>query len=235
MLNDYFVYDGVNSKTLGLQLQSFVEVASPNANVTTKKVPGMNGVLNMWDGSYGNRECVANCFVLENYVNDYVSNILQLGFRNSTYRRLELSNDPDCFMMARLESAGDTDVRCGVLAPIKLKFDCKPQKYTKSGEFPLTFSKSGKLYNTGMTALPLITVYGNGSGKIKVGGTAVTINSISSYVTLDCEIQDAYKGLENKNSTISADEFPQLGPGENSISFSGDITKLEITPRWWHL
>lgn len=61
--------------------------------------------------------------------------------------------------------------------------------------------------------------------------TTVSINK----VTLDSELQDAYDGTVNKNSSIilNGGEFPSLEPGDNDITFSGGVTEVEITPRWW--
>ena len=63
----------------------------------------------------------------------------------------------------------------------------------------------------------------------------VQIKNLSSSLTLDCELQDAYKGLENHNADISAPEFPVLEAGENRIGWTGGVTHIEIIPRWWTL
>jgi phage-related protein len=52
---------------------------------------------------------------------------------------------------------------------------------------------------------------------------------------LDCDLQNAYNGNGNRNMYIDAPEFPVLKNGENKISFSGGITKIQIIPRWWEL
>ena len=67
-----------------------------------------------------------------------------------------------------------------------------------------------------------------------IGDTTVRFSEISDFVVLDCDLQDAYKNLENKNSTMTG-SFPGLAPGENIVTFSGGITKIEIIPRWWTL
>ena len=78
-----------------------------------------------------------------------------------------------------------------------------------------------------------ITVYGNGAGALTIGGNIIQISEIDEYVTLDSDTQNAYKGTANKNSTVSLATFPVLQPGKTGISWSGGITKVEITPRWW--
>ena len=75
---------------------------------------------------------------------------------------------------------------------------------------------------------------GSGSGTVTIGNTTVSLTDISEYVMLDCDIQDAYKGVVNKNSTMTG-SFPKIEGGEQVVSFTGGITSLEITPRWWTL
>ena len=70
---------------------------------------------------------------------------------------------------------------------------------------------------------------------LRIGEYSVQFKNIEEYVMLDCDTQNAYKGTENKNNTISAATFPKLEHGENQIGWSGGITGIEITPRWWTL
>ena len=104
----------------------------------------------------------------------------------------------------------------------------------KSGEATKTLTGSGTLTNiTKFDALPIITVYGSGVGTVTVNDTTVSISEIDSYIVLDCELMDAYKGTVNKNPYISAVDFPVLKAGVNNISFTGGVTSLDIVPRWW--
>lgn len=235
MLEDYFVFDGVSSRDLGIVLQEAVGIEGAVANVTKKTIPGRNGVLHFYDGSYGNRTMEAKCYVLQEKATVALDQINRWLFQTPGYRRLELSTEPDFYRMARISTGPDVDIRANLLAPFKLKFDSMPQKFMTSGEITTTITGMMSLYNSGFTSKPLITVYGSGAGVLTVGGTSVQIKSIDQYVTLDCELQDAYKGVENKNSTIYALEFPTLPPGDVLITWTGGITKVEITPRWWML
>jgi phage-related protein len=84
------------------------------------------------------------------------------------------------------------------------------------------------------TALPLIRAYGTGT--FTINGITVQITSASSYTDIDCDLQECFKDTlaTNCNGNVVLTTFPELKPGENTISMSG-ITKLEITPRWWRL
>ena len=41
-----------------------------------------------------------------------------------------------------------------------------------------------------------------------------------------------YHGADPKNDTVSGEGFPLLYPGNNTISFDGGITSIEVVPRW---
>ena len=84
---------------------------------------------------------------------------------------------------------------------------------------------------TGFEAYPLFKVAGT-SGVLTVNGNSITFSSIDNFVMLDCELQDAYKENINKNNTISG-TFPVLKTGSNTISWTGNISSVIITPRWW--
>ena len=114
-----------------------------------------------------------------------------------------------------------------------LTFNCKPQRWLKTGEQVIQCSNGDSILNSGFPALPLIKVSGTGGGYLYVGACVVQILSLDEYVILDSETQNAYKGTINKNGTIAAPEFPVLQTGENTIYWGGGITAVEITPRWW--
>ena len=64
----YFVYDGVDSRKLGVRLERPIELSAARQNTEKIVIPGRNGVLHYWDGTYGNREALARCFALKHNV-----------------------------------------------------------------------------------------------------------------------------------------------------------------------
>ena len=83
-------------------------------------------------------------------------------------------------------------------------------------------------------AKPLIRVYG--VGELGIGSETITITKgATEYIDIDCDIQDCYEGLENRNGLVSLTDFPTLPSGNTGITLGTGITKVEITPRWWTL
>lgn len=232
---------GKSSADFGVEIKVGSSLSSPGRDVTFHSIPGRNGDLITDNGRFSNAEYHYGAFIRGQNANDFRAKFA--GFRaylgsHIGYVRLEDSYYPDEYRMAVLNVGLTPEmVGTGVLAAeFEIEVNAKPQRFLKSGEETKTFSSAGTLYNpTLYTALPLITVYGSGSGTLTVGDDAITISAIDSYLTIDSETQDAYKGSVNKNGTITYDSFPMLEPGSNAISWSGGVTSVNIVPRWWTL
>ena len=63
----------------------------------------------------------------------------------------------------------------------------------------------------------------------------ITFLSIKVYVLLNCESHNAYNASGFCNETILSDDFPELPEGKTQIAWTGGITAVEVTPRWWTL
>ena len=127
-------------------------------------------------------------------------------------------------------------MRLRTLAPFEIEFDCKPQRFVKSGENAVVFTANGSLLNQyGQIALPFIALYGHGSGRLIIGDCAVEVKALDGTLYLDSDTQNAYNDNGNQNMNINAPTFPTLPDGETQIAFSGGIERIEIVPRWWEL
>lgn len=97
------------------------------------------------------------------------------------------------------------------------------------------YDGSTQIYNpTLFPSKPLIRVYGYGT--LTIGSDVITIASTGNpYTDIDSEIMDCFYGTTNVNNkvTFQSNDFPELRPGLTGIAYSGNITKVEITPRWY--
>jgi phage-related protein len=236
MLNETFYLDGIDARSVGIYLQSPIQFSEAVPILETQSIPGRNGDLIFETGSYENRSGTAFCFCLQENVENAISSAGRFLMNKRGYRRLETSDDPNHYWMARVENSPQITMRLRTLAPFEVGFDCKPQRFLKSGENAVSFSRSGRIENVyGQNARPLITVYGNGNGSLTIGKYTVSIESIGGSICLDSETQNAYNNYENQNANINAPEFPVIEPGDNVVSFQGGITSVEIVPRWWEV
>lgn len=74
---------------------------------------------------------------------------------------------------------------------------------------------------------PIITIYGTGNVSVTLNGNAFSINNVEDYVTIDSQMQDAYKDTQLKNNDMTG-EFPILQCGENILTWTGNVSKIEV-------
>ena len=237
----YFNYNGKASSAYGIEIEAYPDSTAAERIFEKITVPGRNGDLIRDTGAYRNvmRSYPVYIHAAPSTLPTAVHAIAGWLLGGSGYRRLEDNYDPDVFRMAAYRGPVEMSSFFDTHGRGRIEFDCKPQKYLKYGEQPITLSSAGVLHNPGMESLPLITVYGSGTGAgtLVIGDVTVQITYIpaSGYMVIDCETQNAYRGTVNHNRDISAPVFPTLPSGDTAISWSGDITGVKIVPRWWVL
>lgn len=230
---------GVSSDDVRVIVEHYPNRIIPARKLETVSVPGRNGDLVFTEEAYQNYVQPYDIYVSAEeprlpLVARGVAAWLQ-GVRG--YQQLEDGYEPDVYRLAYFSGPLDLANILNRFGRATISFNCKPQRFLKTGERSVRMEQADRLRNeTPFAALPLLRIYGSGVGSLFVGGYAVTFSDISGYVDLDCDTQNAYKGVENKNAGVSfVTDCPKLVPGENEISWSGGVSAVEITPRWWIL
>ena len=234
-MTGYFVANGVSCENFNIILSDAGIYKRAEKDVETVTVPGKNGELLISNDRYNNVDVTYPAVCLEDFDRCYRS-LVDYLLAQEGYLRIEDSFHPDEYIMAQF--VGETEptrVTLNDQGTFNLQFRRKPQRFLKSGEIPITYTSSGMIFNDCYpAALPLVRVYG--TGILGIGSVSISINSVSEYVDLDCEMMNAYKGLTNCNADISApDGFFKIKHGQNNISLGTGITKVIITPRWFSL
>lgn len=233
------IYNQRSSREIGLEVETFPSYQTPRRSYEKIHIPGRNGDLLIDTGSWENvtRSYEVSIGSYKRYYYEMANAISEWLHSSLSYSRLEDSYEPDYYRLAvYLEEVSISNIfNHGGKAT--LDFDCKPQRFLKSGDFPIELTGQTTIQNpTGFPALPIITVYGTGSGTLVVGGYTVKISNIGNQIVIDSEIQDAYLNTTNKNSVISVPNgFPRLDAGLTTIGFSGGISKVEVVPKWFTL
>lgn len=229
MTKNYFVFDGTSSKEFNTFLASSTMFNAPERDTESIEIPGRNGTLMYDNGRYRNFEASVYCYVPAN-MQTYIDGLRAWLMSKTNYCRYEDTIHPDEYRMARYTGAFELEQSDRSGASITLSFDCKPQRFYKSGEIMTAYNSGAIIYNpTRYDALPLIVCAGNGT--ITLNGTTITISGNTGQIYIDCDIQNAYLGNTNKNSFITSN-FPKLSPGQNTLTYSG-VTGVQMATRWW--
>lgn len=239
-----FEFGGVSSEEFNIILTKAPPIIFAEKDVEPISVAGRSGNLIRDNGRYKNVTVPYDCAIIpkrNQNLRELAVSALSLLAPTSSYKRLENSFFSESFRAARVTGQLSIESIVERAGRFAVKFDCKPQRFLISGEMPLEYISPSFIVNpTGFNAKPLIVVYGTGPGTVTVGNKTVEIKALEDQIVLDSELMDAYRQVgdaaaENKNSCIYAPEFPELTPGENIVTWTGDITSLRITPRWWTL
>ena len=118
-----------------------------------------------------------------------------------------------------------------------IQFDVYPLKYSvnKTDDF-LVITENTEIYNKGTEkSEPIITVYGSGDITLVINDIEYVLESVEDYITIDSSTMEVYKDsmeLNSQNDKYKSRDFPIFNIGFNSISFSGNVSKIEIEPEW---
>ena len=236
------VFNGVSSKDYGIEVETFPTYEIPEREYESIHVPGRNGDVIIDNGTYKN---VSGKYKVSIATWDKISYSQKMAgvakwlHSSSGYARLEDSYAPEIYRMAYYNKALSIENLFNQAGRGTIEFICKPQRFLKSGEFPVEFTGTGKIQNrTDNIALPKILVTTDDTvGTVTVGAATVSIAAgAGTNIILDSELQDAYTALgANKNSVVTLQQgmFPVLYPGENIVAITGGVTKIEIIPNWW--
>lgn len=226
---DFFLFDNLDMRDFGIFLQDVRGFDSVERDVEFISVPGKSGDVLIDNERFKNTKITYKCAISDDFKKRFADFKSKISTKTG-YRRLEDTINPEYYYMAALISpiAPETYEEADV-GIFMIEFDTKPQKWLKKGESSL--SSPSSIYNpTNYDAKPLIRLYG--TGKLTIGDYSLRVDSslTYSYIDIDCELMNAYRGKVNLNNYVSGD-FPKLEPGANIINWTG--SSYTITPRWW--
>ena len=229
-MTDYFIWNGVDCRTEGIHVSELPPITIPLERSKQTNVPGRPGSLTQLEGDdvYDDMILTATCFIADPAQIPAIAAWLKgkgtVTFANRTggHYKARIANQ------IPFEKVLRGNPHCS----FAVNFRCYPFWYqenvsdvtiTTSGD---TITNPGSVYSE-----PLITVYGSGNITLMVGTTIVELTDVSSSIVLDCALKEAYKGTTLMNDHMSGD-FPVLKPGLNAVSWSGNVTRIVISPRW---
>lgn len=226
--DNLFVFNGVASSDFGLIVSGYGTYAEPARDVTMLSVAGHDGDLTLDNGRFTNVDITYKALIYKDFDENF-KNFTSFMYNQKGYKRLEDNLHPNEYRLGVFKSAIKPNIKGDYVAgSFEVTFNCKPQRFLKSGEEIIDLTDGGGLYNeTQFAAKPLIRAYA--AGNLTVNGKTLTISAVDGYIDLDCEMLNAYKGTTNLNANVSG-EFPTLVAGNNTIVYTG---KLEIKPRWF--
>ena len=145
------------------------------------------------------------------------------------------SNEPDKYYNFKIYEQIDFE-KLLRFRTATVKLHCQPFKYLRDEKIKeeiateqqnIIVRNNGNIYSK-----PIITVYGTGTINLSLNGNQIFVIDLGEnqeYINIDTEKLEAYKGLNLKNRLVEGDyDKFSLNVGKNIISWSGNVTKIQL-------
>ena len=238
---NYFNFNGHSSTEFDIRIQKKNVYSGPKRDVTLTSIPGRNGDIVYSNKRYSNVNVSYTCFVIAKSKEELESKITDI--KNWLYKEADSYHDlidsynQDFKRIAIFNNKLDITDEVSKIGTFTITFSCKPLRYLLRGLEVLSFTGNAELTNPYITSSkPYIKIYGNGDGRLILqnseGNHIWNITDIDEYIEFDSELMSAFKDTILQNTLVSGEGFPELVEGLNTLSFDGDITRIDIIPRW---
>lgn len=211
----YFSFDGVTSASFGVHLTGTGVFNAPTRAIEMVNIPARNGAFPQDMGYFENIEVTYTASIVADNETDFadaVSDLRNWLCSRKGYCRLEDDYNPDEYRMAVYKSGLEVEPFRLEQAEFEIVFDCKPQRFLKSGETPITVTSGNTITNpTLFDAKPLLEVEGYGNISFNgynidlfddLVGTVIVERYANKYLPYSNYIGDIYV---NANDPISLD------------------------------
>lgn len=222
-------YNGKTNKQFDLVVTNFEQRKRPEEQIEIIDIEGRNGSLVDRHGVYRSYQRTIEMVNLTEDKKPLVHKWL------SGRGILRTSEDPNGFHFVDIIDAVERKYIGEIHSIIAVTFLCEPHFYLDAGTRTIKISTPTTLMNIGTdSAEPLIKVYGSDNGQVLINEQVIPLTGIEQHLTIDTKLQIVHKDGLPAGRKMSG-PFPVLGEGQNLISFTGGVTKLELTPRWREL
>lgn len=235
-----FILGGKTSKSLKTIIQNRPVITKPKRKTNLVPVPGRNGDLIFDENSYENGLIDLVAYVKsyneeEKEINhDAVSFAFDTGryqtftpYWDNKYEYQAITVGGPSFYGKRTH---------GFFEPFEVQLSYKPFKKLR-GVANVYLTKAGSVTNPfNYESLPYIKITASGDVTLKINGISFVLKNVVGFIELDSEIEECFKldsgVMKNENDKMFSIDFPVFGKGTNTISWTGNVTNVEIEPRW---
>ena len=223
MAQSYFVWNGIDSRSMGVIMRRAAPLIRPEERVRHTVIPGLSGDLTETEG--------------ENIYNSYIQTV-EISVRDGCRVRdvfrwlrgsgfVTFSSDPDKKQAARVIGAVTLDKVSRNMDHWAgtAQFYCQPLKQ-RIYDVIQTLTASGTVRNSGdVMSHPLIIATpasGAATMTITAGGGTLTLTQVDGVRRIDSLAQEITNAERTQLLTLqSGGPFPMLQPGDNTIGGTG--------------
>ena len=228
-----FTWKGVSCTTKGIRLQEMPQIIRPEERIEHVTIPGRAGEVTLTEGDDIYNSYIQSIPLIVDSAADVAA--AEQWLRGSGY--LTLSSQSNRKQMARVINSVEfkKHSRNSSWWEATVQFYCDPLKESTSSSTVDVTSSGTTVNNPGdVISRPLITVVGSGNVTVTIGGKTISITGLVSGWKIDSDLQWVLDGTTPKQGVYTG-SFPVFNPGNNTVAWTGSITKLTIDGRWRYL
>ena len=230
-----FTYNGKCSADFGLHIEKKDVFSAPEYAAEFISIPGRSGDIINPNRRFVNIKVSYTVFLARKNVAALAAVLRDIkGWLYSEpdrYHELTDSYDAEYFRYGVISGNLDIEEQLNKIGCFTVTY-----KYSFAGQETVSADAS-ELTITNPTAFesrPYIKLYGSGTVALLIQpqGRGMMISDLDEYIEIDSELMNCFKGTVLKNDTVKSAVFPVLKPGNCTIACTGDVTGIEVIPRW---
>lgn len=250
-----FTFGGVTSSDFGIYVSGEGLFNAPKRAAEVVSIPGRNGDFILDQGKFENIKVTYRVFNQEKDLADFRTKLADLRSALASqvgYQRLEDTFHPSEYRMAAfIEGVEIEPIKYNTASEFEITFECKPQRFLKSGETAVSVTSGDTLTNpTLFNAPPLLEV--EGYGKIGFNGFEVNVENADfgivdiaksvTYPDIHTILIELNDDLYNVGDTITVDNLQNPWPfqftyqgGNYIVPIDGELIdqlEVDVTPTW---
>ena len=234
-MTNYFIFDGINSKDMGIKIERHNNFSSPQRRVESISIPGRTGNILIDDGSYENQifeyELILECDSKKGIdISKKANEISSWLHGDYTYKTLTFSNSDKTYKAVVINKIDITQM-FKKFAKALVVFEAYEVANVAKGKSISVIKNEGTfINNTNREVKPILKLVGEGDCIININNQEMKIKGIEGHIIVDSYNMDCYKKLddgfvENNNKKMFG-SFPVFNIGENEIKVNGAILEV---------
>ena len=229
-MKNYVIFNGKSTEDIAL-IEELPVVSRAERDIDFIEIDGRHGFLTFDKNRYKPVDYSIELKVNGKANRDLIRNIF-IGNGD-----LILSNESDRYYKAVITGTVTVERQLKELYKINVSFKLQPFSYVRTKETIIITATPHIIDNpTNTTSQPTIKIYGRGTSYLNINGNIIELKNITSDgLILDFELKEAYDFNKVSKNTDVFGVYKEFIVGSNTISWTDNITKIEVTPNWRYL
>lgn len=189
------------------------------------QIEGRNGTLTEDTKAYNNIEISVS---LINYKEDLWENEA-ISLFDGTGGELSFTWIRGSYKVKEVSVFNITEEITGIFR-IELTFICEPFRHLETTEISIDENDTTFLVEGNIETDHILTVYGTGDISLFINDEQIVFSDVVDHISIDTYKMSCYKDNQSTNEQMTG-EFIKLQSGENTISWIGTVTQIDMSYR----